>query len=224
MRVIFVNNRNNSNVESVIIKDAVGKNFAVSGENGDVIAQVNTNSLTADKFANYFVATEKNATLTVSDELDNYNIYLGGRPIGTDYVGEVPEFYGDIRVIDASKSNAVAELGGNDYDNTIIAGSGDTSLWGGDGGNDLMVAGTGKDTFFYNRGNGADTINGAKDGDVVDLTNIQLDQILGEITDTGVELKFSDGGSLTVNSTAAVEYKVGETTYIVEDGEWKTKE
>ena len=223
--VMFVNNRNNSNVESVIIEGARGKDFAVSGDDGDVIAQVNTDSLKADKFANYFVATGKNATLTVSDDLDNYNIYLGGRPIDTDQIEYIDEFYGDIRVIDASKSNATAELGGNDFDNTIQAGSGATSLWGGDGGNDLLVAGTGANTFFYNYGNGDDTIQGAKDGDVVDLTNITIDQIVGEITETGVELKFNDGGSLTVEGDADVEYKVGETTYVVNEDRdgWTTK-
>ena len=57
------------------------------------------------------------------------------------------------------------------------------------------------------------------------MTNITIDQIVGDITDTGVERKFSDGGSLTVNSTANVEYKVGETTYVVNEDRdgWTTK-
>ncbi|MBR2520395.1 MAG: hypothetical protein IKE46_11525 [Selenomonadaceae bacterium] len=222
--VITVNNRNNSNVETVVIEGARGKDFLVSGEDGDVIAQVDVDTLVADKFANYFVATGKNASLTVSDDKDNFYIYLGGKPLGTDYEGDVPTFYGDFQVIDARGSNAKAELGGNNSDNAIYAGTGDASLWGGDGGNDLLVGGAGKNTFFYNFGNGNDAIEGVEDGDVIDLTNITLAEISeANISDSGVELKFTDGGSLTVNSTAG-EYKVGESTYVVEDGEWKTKE
>ena len=69
---------------------------------------------------------------------------------------------GDIKVIDARQSNANAELAGNNNDNIIYAGTGETSLWGGFGGNDLLVGNFGKDSFYYGIGNGNDTIQKRK--------------------------------------------------------------
>ena len=226
--VLLVNNRNEDKSESVVLKDAVGNDFIVSGDGiiKDVIAQVNVDKLTANKFANCFVATGKNATLTVSNDIDKANIYLDNEtPLGSDHEDEIPQFYGDFKVIDATGSNAKLELGGNDLDNTILAGTGDASLWGGNGGNDLLVGGSGKNSFFYNYGNGNDTIRGAKEGDVIDLTNILLDDIVdadSAIGDDGVKLQFTDGGSLTVEGTAG-EYLIGDDTYVVEDGKWSKK-
>ncbi len=125
--------------------------------------------------------------------------------------------------MDASAVDGKTSLAGNLNDNTIIAGDGDSSLWGGDGGNDLLVGG-GKNTFFYNFGNGNDTIQSANDGDIVDLTNITLAEISStNISADAVSINFIDGGSLTVNGNAAVEYKVDGTSYVVDNGKLKIK-
>ena len=67
-------------------------------------------------------------------------------------------FVGDIRDIDATNSTVTAELACNDLDNTILAGNGNSSLWGGNLGNDLLVGGERKNTFYYTFENGNDTI------------------------------------------------------------------
>ena len=114
-------------------------------------------------------------------------------------------FVGDIRTLDASTSTGKAELAGNDLDNTILAGNGDASLWGGNGGDDLLVGGAGKNTFFYTNGNGNDTIQGANAGDVVNLSQVTLEQIAStNITADNVAINFKDGGSLQINSNVDI--------------------
>jgi len=106
-----------------------------------------------------------------------------------------------------------------------LAGTGDSSLWGGNGGNDLLVGGAGLNSFFYNYGNGDDTIQGVDENDIIDLTNIGLDDIVdadSAISSDRVELKFTDGGSLTVEGTNGT-YLVGLESYVVEDGKWSKK-
>lgn len=95
-------------------------------------------------------------------------------------------------------------IGANDAENIITAGSGNSSLWGGNGNiSDTMNGGTGADIFFYGYGNGNDVIGNATANDSVNLFNVTMDQISSaEITDSGVNLTFSDGGSLTVDGQA----------------------
>jgi hypothetical protein len=220
--VVEVTNKDGSGVtESVVIKDAKGKDILISGDGVipyDVIAQIGDDQLTFDKFANYYAAIGKNATLTVTNDKDVANVWLDG--------SQGVDFHGDIKVIDASEFVGLAELAGNDYDNTILAGNGQTSLWGGHHGDDFLVASeSGKDTFYYTIGNGTDTIFGAKDGDIVDLAGVTLDQIASTefsvATDPiqGVAINFKDGGKLYIGDDGKnnVQYKVGGETYYVNE-------
>ena len=185
----------------------------------DVIAQVAKDELTFDKFANFYLATGKNATVKVSNDQDYSKVWLDNTETGSTFVG-------DIHVIDATNSSVTAELAGNDYNNSIYGGAGDTSLWGGNFGDDLLVGGTGKNTFYYALGNGADTIQGAKEGDVIDLTGVTIADVeagvalgISQIDDSGVSIGFASGGTLRVDGTAAnVNYVVqGETYTLNED-------
>ena len=134
---------------------------------------------------------------------------------------------GDIRTLDASTAEGKTSLVGNDLDNTILAGAGDASLWGGTGGDDLLVGGASKNTFFYALGNGNDTISGANDGDLVYLSGVMLEQISGtSITADGVAISFADGGSLQINSSANVTYQLADGAKFSADHEqaiWLTK-
>lgn len=228
--VVEVTNRDGSGTtESVIIKGAKGKDILISGDGVvpyDVIAQIGDDQLTFDKFANYYNATGKNATLTVTNDKDVANVWLDKDAAAANGVVTGVDFQGDIKVIDASDFVGLAELAGNDYDNTIIAGNGQTSLWGGNHGDDLLVASeSGKDTFYYTLGNGTDTIYGAKDGDVVDLAGVTLDQIAStEFSGSsdpiqGVAINFKDGGKLYIGDNGGndVQYKVGGETYYVNE-------
>ena len=182
------------------LNDAQGKNFRVN----EFTALVDKN-LTYDAAANYFVATAQNATLTVGESAEiwlDVPAWAGSKE---------KTFVGDIRTIDASTAEGNTSLAGNDLDNTILAGNGDASLWGGNGGDDLLVGGAGKNTFFYTNGNGSDTIAGANGGDIVNLSQVTLDQIASaNITADGVAINFKDGGSLQVNSNANVTYQLAD--------------
>ena len=117
-------------------------------------------------------------------------------------------------VVPATNSTGEMLLAGNDLDNTILAGDGNASLWGGDDGDDLLIGGNGQNTFYYNLGNGNDTIQNANDGDIVDLTNITPDEISStKIISTGVTINFVDGGQLNVAGTAAVDFRINGETY-----------
>ena len=188
----------NGGDDYLTIEDAAGKNFRFN----DLVANVDRN-LTYNDAATQFVATGVDATLTVNESAEIWLDNAHGK------------FYdGDIAVIDATASTGEMILAGNDRDNTILAGDGDASLWGGNGGNDLLVGGGGRNIFFYNAGNGSDTVTGANDGDIVDLTNITLAQIsTAEISSGGVTLNFVDGGKLNVEGTAAVDFRINGETY-----------
>ena len=177
------------------IEDAQGKNFKIN----EFTALVDKN-ITYNDAANYFVATSRNATLTVGEGAE---IWLDNSH------GKI--FAGDIKTIDATTSEGRNTLAGNALDNTILAGNGDASLWGGTGGDDLLIGGTGKNTFFYLQGNGSDTIQSANDGDAVILSNVTLEQISDtSITAGGVAINFKDGGSLQINSTADITYQLAD--------------
>ena len=210
--VLTVTNRTNESVsETAVIKGAVDSGNIQIGTEGNIVAtgQIGTNSVTVDGKANYFAVTESNATVNIgSDVTGKYRVWLDNR-------GDA-EFFaksgGSYSVINASGSSAELELAGNAAANTITAGSGNASLWGGTGSaNDLLVGGTGQNSFYYEQGDGNDTVNNANDGDVVNLFDTSLENITNaNITSTGVVLQFNNGGSLTVNSTNAVDYKLAD--------------
>ncbi|MBR6013893.1 MAG: hypothetical protein IK062_08960 [Selenomonadaceae bacterium] len=95
-------------------------------------------------------------------------------------------------------------IGADNASNTITAGNGGSSLWGGNGyATDILNGGSGQDVFFYGSGNGGDFINNADSNDTINLLGITKEQIpTATITDNGVHLQFTDGGSLIVNGQA----------------------
>ena len=205
---VEVTNRNGTATETAIIEGAVGKNMYVTD---NVIAQVNRTSLTYDGDATFFVATGKEASITVDNENVNNAIIWLGTP---ERNGNV--FIGDIKTVDASGFEGTAELAGNDANNTIYGGEDRNSLWGGNGGDDLIVGG-GQNMFFYALGNGNDTISGVKDGDTVYLAAVALEDIGDtEFNSDSITINFSDGGKLQINDGGAnVGIVVGEQTYYV---------
>ena len=177
------------------LEDAQGKNFKIN----EFTAKVDKN-IEYDDAANYFVATGNKATLTVADEAE---IWLDGSHGKT--------FVGDIKTLDATTSDGKNILAGNDLDNTILAGKGDASLWGGNGGDDLLVGGKGQNLFFYCVGNGNDTVQGAHDGDGVILADVSLDQIAStKISADSVDINFRDGGSLHVEGNSDITYQLAD--------------
>jgi Ca2+-binding RTX toxin-like protein len=205
--VLEVSNKAGTASETATVEGAVGKNMYVTDS---VIAQVNTTSLTYDGDASFFVATGTNAGITIdNDNVTDAQIWLGNQGNKT--------FIGDIRTIDASDFDGRAELAGNDTNNTIMGGSGKNSLWGGNGGDDLLIGGSGANMFFYTNGNGNDTIQGVKEGDVVYLSAVTLENLAGtEFGNSSITMNFNDGGKLTINDGGSkVGIVLGEQTYYV---------
>ena len=101
-------------------------------------------------------------------------------------------------------------MAGNSLDNKIIAGEGNASLWGGNGGNDLLQGGAGQNNFYYVIGDGYDTINGINDGDIVNLA-VTLEMIAStNITADFAAINFTDGGSLRINGTADITCRLAD--------------
>ncbi len=65
----------------------------------------------------------------------------------------------------ASQNDVIQGLGGNDY---IYAGEGDDALTGGTG-NDFIYGESGNDTYYYNLGDGIDTINDDSGNEIIQL-------------------------------------------------------
>ena len=206
--------------ESVLIENAASTSDNVKDMyiTDDVIAQISANDLCFDEFANFYVATGNNATVNVSSAIDGeVAIWLDDDAAAENDVEVSAIFAGDIKVIDATKSDATAQLAGNELDNEIYAGNGDASLWGGNGGDDLLVGGTAQNIFFYTLGNGNDTVTGVNNGDSVILSGVKLEDIIdADFTNNSLSLYFSDGGKLTVNENGKnVNFVVGDQTFRV---------
>lgn len=211
---IKVTNTGTNVYETAIIKGGANKKIQVSDLNGNtVIGQVAASAVTVNNDATFYQVMENGGTLVVgSDVTGSKKLWLGDIA-HSDGI----EIVGDIAVIDASGSSAQLELAGNNLDNTITAGSGNSSLWGGNLGDDLLVGGEGKNTFYYTLGNGNDTISGVNDGDIVDLTGVSLESIIGaDFTNNAVALNFIGGGKLTVNENGKdLGFVVADKTFYV---------
>ena len=207
------------------IEGAAGKDFQIENNFDTVTAQVNETELTYDGAADYFVATGKNAKLTVVEDSDNNaEIWLNNDPRGTD-----AQFHGDIKTVDASAFTGNATLVGNDNNNVLIGGSGNNSLWGGSHGDDSLVGGDGDDLFWYELGNGNDTISNVGDNDTINLFGVSLDDfaVTGEALFDGnnVVAKFKNGDTLTIENgkNSSATYTYGGTSWAVENGKWVQK-
>ena len=116
--------------------------------------------------------------------------------------------------------NAAYSAGNNvlmgDYNsNIIMAGSGATSLWGGqDFANDVLVGGSSYDLFYVGKASGNDVVLNASSMDTVYLHDTALSDIVATYYDgTSVALQFNTG---TVISTACTDYY--SPTFVTADG------
>ena len=210
---------NGSETDYLTLAQGKGNDFRIN----NLVAQVDERHLDFDGLANCYVADSANATLQVDSSVEAAQVWLndmGNGLHGTYYLG-------DITVVDGSKSAGQLILTGNDLDNTVTGGAGTNSIWGGYGyDSDVMIGGNGQNTFFFGLVNGNDVIQGAHDGDVIDLTTIKTSDIVGtQITEGTAAVGLWDGSVLEVRSNAAVEYKTADGTYIADhaSGQWVKK-
>ncbi|MBR6888902.1 MAG: hypothetical protein IKN16_10750 [Selenomonadaceae bacterium] len=197
--------------EKVTIEGAAGKEMLVDrGTQTETVAQIaaSANTINHD-YVDFYLATEKNATVQIGN-VASAKVWLEA-PDFSDGV----EFVGDYTVIDARGSGAAVEMAGNSAANTIYGGLGNASMWGGAGNaNDVMFGGSAHNEFYFEAGNGNDTIMSANTGDIIHL-GVGLDQVDFDntnITSYGVDVKLTDGSTLTINSTAEVSFSLEDGT------------
>jgi hypothetical protein len=212
--------------DRLTIENAVGKDFIVEygnvGAFETLVAQVHNNSLTVDGLANYYQATGKNATVSVSSTNDA-EVWLDSSRNNTTFVG-------DIRALNASAVEGKSTLAGNSYDNTIIGSQGNSSMWGGSSSetNDTLVGGAGADMFWYGKNEGKDVITNVDGNDVVNLYNVSISDVEDydkwNITNNAISFNLKDGGSVTVlsnNSGIGFKFADDANTYTINQ---RTKE
>ena len=91
------------------------------------------------------------------------------------------------------------------------------------------LAGSGRNLFWYELGNGNDTISGSGANDTVNLYGITLDDfaMTGSALFDGdnIVAKFKNGDTLTIENgkTSGATYTYDGTTWAVENGNWVKK-
>ena len=89
-----------------------------------------------------------------SRRYSRYGLYLDGSTVivGSEYDNDVwlDDDYKNARALDASRNDRNLRLGGNDRNNTIISGNGQTTLYGNGGTSNTLIGGSGKNCFFFN--------------------------------------------------------------------------
>jgi len=149
--------------------------------------------------------TTANNTFTYEQ---NVPYYFGGNARNTLKVSDSATIwleeanYFNITEINAQSSTGENILAGDSNSNTIKGGAGTSALWGStSSADDLLIGGSGENTFWYGQGEGNDTVQNSKATDKINFYNVELSDITNiETVDAGI--KFSIGsGSLTVTDT-----------------------
>lgn len=173
---------------------------------------------TAD-FVNYYNSGGTKGELDLSGT-DDKSIWLDGSQ-GVAYDG--------FRKVDASAMAGDVLLAGGERSEELIAGKGDSSLWGGTGNtNDTMIGGRGENEFYFGKGEGKDLITSSNNDDKVMLYNVTLADIDGSKTgvkDGRMVVALNDGSTLTIEnykSHGAETFQLADSTwtYDKKTGDW----
>lgn len=176
-----------------------------------------------DLNGNSFFVNSSSGRLEIQNSRDKFIGYSGGdeNVVAYSYVAS-----GSGTVDGRGKSQAEIMIGGDNSNNQMYAGSGGSSVWGGNGGNDSLVGGEGYDEFFYAVGSGNDVITGVGDNDIVNLLGVNLSQITyAEVSYSDISIGFTDGGKLKLEGQAATGFRLEGVTYAANrsTGAWYTK-
>ena len=172
---------------------------------------------------NSFYVNSSSGSLEIQNARDKFIGYSVGSntPLIYSYVAS-----GSGEIDGRNKSEAEILIGATNSANNIYAGNGASSMWGGMGGNDILVGGSAYNEFFYGIGGGNDIILNAKDNDLVNLIGVSISQISGVDINIGqLNINFVDGGNLQINGSSGVAYRIAEGTFAVDQatGEWSVK-
>ena len=222
-------------LDRLTLKNARNRNIQIhvnGDDNNVVICKVNNDSLDYDGIADYLKFTGKNGAVDVNSSLRSAEIWLNNDHdywTGTENKN-LTSFEGDIRILDASNVEGNVTLVGNNNDNIISAGQGNSTMWGGhsDTSNDTLYGGAGDDKLLYGLNEGDDVINSVEYNDLINLYNIRIEDIKADITATQIKLSFTGGHSLTVNTNnSGVGFKIAgsDDTWTVDQQTrvWSTK-
>ena len=212
--------------DRIVLEDAKGKDFVIHNEDVAYVAQVNDASVSFDNVADYYIAKDNAASVTVDESVStDVEIWLDG--------SHGAGFEGDYTYLSAENFEGDATLVGNSSDNVITASKGDSSLWGGYSSNNTLVGNDGADTFFlFNNTGNNETVSGFDaDEDTIWLYDYTLDDFTEQvaISDDPVTMKFNDGSSLTVDKISnGTKVKVSNgdgtwTTWAAKDGSWSNE-
>lgn len=177
-----------------------GKSVAVAK-----IGSVNAgNSFTYDSAVNFYGGGSKVDSLSVSGS-DDLAIWLDNSQGGN-------VTFNSIENVNAQSTTGSILLAGDSSANTLRAGTGDASLWGGSGSAaDSLVGSTaGVTKFWYGFGEGNDTLVSNSADDVVNLYSGTNGITSADITDIGVVIGFNDGSKLTVLTNRNITFDCGE--------------
>ena len=203
--------------DSLTVKDGVGKTFTISGSDGKEKSAVTGSTLTYAGDNAYYSATDSDAILTISSDFSADTLSIN--------LSDTSKYSSNIAVIDAANCTVsnITLVGSNRADSTIKTGQNGSSVFGGEAGNDLIIAenGRGHNIFRYSSYNGNDTIQGYSTGDTIDLQGAMISQAkwyTPEAVANGLKLKTNSSNSLTIffaDGTTAdnITFKLGDTTY-----------
>lgn len=181
-------------MEFASITDVAQTNLVESADNTDssVITNTVVNSpVETGYYAGYYGGGFNDGTTVTVYGTDNYTVNLSSN------------YYYPAVNIDATYSLGMNYLFG-DYDaNVIIAGIGNSALWGNsDNESDVLVGGWGYDTFYCGKYEGNDVVLNAGATDIVWLYNTSFFDIIQTTYDgTSVGLLFNTGTALFVSCT-----------------------
>ena len=190
---------------------------------GAVLRYAGLSGINDFRFTEFTANWEDEKTFVIRDARDKLVT------LNTSYGTEYAYMSSSAGEIDGSNFNGGANyqvlFGGNYLDNTIRAGNAGSQLWGGFRGNDELFGGNGQDNFIYTFNDGNDNIYNADSQDQVMIFNTSLDQISSaQILDNGVNLQFTDGGTLNISGQAGnfVVEKDDKYTFYTADYQNKT--
>ncbi len=188
----------------VQVGDNVNDQAIINGAANEILK---VNTFGRDWVVEFGDSLTYNSAVDVYGDADKFNNAIF---VSADYSNDTVEIYANgfdgkaylnVSEINASGYAGNATLVGGNADDRITASKGSSSLWGGEDGDDTLIGGGNFNEFFYLKGNGRDVIEGAKNGDIVNLMNINIEDITSlKVDDKAISLKFADGGSLKVNS------------------------
>lgn len=167
-----------------------------STSNNDTSTSTSTNTTpsTVDSGSATFSSDSK--TLTVKGDFTE-DIWLGERNLTKDKISTYAN--ANTLTIDATQLTNSIILAGNDNNNTITAGSNGTSIWGGAGGEDVLIGGDSRDMFWYSKGGGNDAVRNFTTGtsDNSDVLTI-MDNFSVNRAGNDLSILSEDGGVMTV--------------------------